>query len=57
MKKFLIGALVASAILGFSSFTEAQTEYENLCCGGNYSCASDCDNYSGEYCGRYDCGR
>ena len=57
MNKFLIGALVASAILGFSSFTEAQTEYENLCCGGNYSCASDCDNYSGEYCGRYDCGR
>lgn len=57
MKKFLIGALAALAVLGVSSFSEAQAEYENACCRGNYYCDSDCDdgNYSGEYCGRYGC--
>lgn len=56
MKKFLAGALMALMLVGFGAFTEAsQTEQENLCCG-NY-CATDCDTYSGDYCGRYGCAR
>ncbi len=58
MKKFLSGALLALMLLGFSSFSEAQSEQENLCCGGNYGnyyCGADCDDEN--YCGRYGCGR
>ena len=60
MKKFLSSALIAVMLLGFSALTEAnQAEQENLCCRGNYYCASDCDSdsYNGEYCGRYGCGK
>lgn len=59
MKKFLAGALMALMLVGFGALTEAsQAEYENLCCRGNYYCASDCDDtYDGEYCGRYGCRR
>ena len=57
-KKFLASALTALILLGFGAFTEAsQSEYENLCCRGNYYCSSDCDSYDGEYCGRYGCQR
>lgn len=58
MKKFLFGALTALMLIGFSAFTEAsQIEYDNQCCRGNYYCAQDCDEPSGEYCGRYGCGQ
>lgn len=59
MKKILSGALLALMLLGFSAFTEAsQAEQENMCCRGDYYCNQDCeDNSSGEYCGRYGCGR
>ena len=50
MKKFFIGALTAIMLLSFGATSEA-------CCGGNYYCAQDCDEDSGEYCGRYGCGR
>ena len=56
MKKILIGALTAIMLLSFSAFTEAQVESENICCRGNY-CAQECDEPSGEYCGRYGCGQ
>ena len=57
MKKFLIGALAAVMLIGFSAFTEAaQVEQENACCRGY--CYQNCDsNYDGEYCGRYGCGQ
>ena len=59
MKKFLIGALMALMLASFGASTEAsQTEYENLCCRGNYYCASDSDSTcDGEYCDRYGCRR
>ena len=58
MKKFLLGALTAIMLLSVSAFTEAtQVEQENLCCRGGY-CSQNCDDdYSGEYCERYDCRR
>ncbi len=52
LKKFLSGALFAVMLLGFGAFAEASQT-----CGGNYYCASDCDSYGGEYCGRYGCRR
>lgn len=56
MKKFLSGALLAVMLLGFSAFTEAsQAEQENLC--GRYSCVTNCDEQSGDYCGPYGCGQ
>lgn len=58
MKKFLLGALMAFMLLNFGTSTEAtEIEQENLCCGGSYYCASDSENYDGEYCGRYGCRR
>ena len=56
MKKFLIGALTAIMLLGFGAFTEAsQPQYDEQCCG--VCCAQNCDEPSGEYCGRYGCRR
>ena len=56
MKKFLVGALTALMLIGFGAFTEAtQIDQENICCRGY--CYQDCDNYDGEYCGRYGCRR
>jgi len=52
MKKFLSGALLALMLFGFIAPSSGE-----CCCGGNYYCASDCDSYDGEYCGRYGCGR
>ena len=60
MKKILIGAIAALAIVGFSSFSEAsQAAQENVCCrGGGCYYSSDCADYDGgEYCGRYGCGQ
>jgi len=58
MKKFLASALMALMFASFGALTEAsQAEYENLCCRGNYYCASDSDTYDGEYCDRYGCRR
>lgn len=51
MKNFLIGVLMALAVLGGVA-TDAYA-----CCGGGYYCSQDCDDSSGEYCGRYGCGR
>ena len=50
-KKFLVGALTALMVVGFGAFTEANQSEQ--CCRGGYYCASDCDNYDGDYCGRY----
>lgn len=61
MKKFFVGVLTAVMLFGFGSMTAE-------CCHGNYYCYQDCDdtyrndarnddNYNGEYCGRYGCGR
>ena len=52
-KKFLIGVLMAFAVMGGVT-TDA---YEQLCCRDGYGCASDCDTYDGDYCGRYGCRR
>ena len=61
MKNFLLGALTAVMMFGFTAFTQASdVDTENLCCGGNSYCASDsdnCDGYNGDYCGRYGCAR
>lgn len=55
-KKFFVGALMAVMLVGFGAFTEAnQVEQENICCRGY--CEQDCDEPSGEYCGRYGCRR
>ena len=58
MKKILIGAVAALAIVGFSSFSEAsQAAQENVCCRGGCYYSSDYEEYNGgEYCGRYGCG-
>ena len=50
MKKFLMGVLAALMLFGFGATSEA------CCGGGNYYCAQDCDEASGDYCGRYGCG-
>ena len=56
LKKFFVGALAAVMLMGFSAFTEAtKVEQENICCGGY--CYQNCDEPSGEYCGRYGCGQ
>ena len=51
MKKIFIGVLTALMLFGFGATTEA------CCGGGNYYCAQDCDDYNGDYCGRYGCRR
>ena len=51
MKKLLIGALTAIMLFGLGAMTS------EACCGGNYYCNQDCDDQSGEYCGRYGCGQ
>ena len=56
LKKFFVGALTAFVLISFGALTEAaQVEQENICCRGY--CAQDCDEPSGEYCGRYGCGQ
>ncbi|MBR6712285.1 MAG: hypothetical protein IKI76_04730 [Selenomonadaceae bacterium] len=56
MKKILIGALMSVMLMSFGAFTEASdVEQENICCRGY--CYQDCDDQSGEYCGRYGCGQ
>ncbi len=50
MKKFLIGAFMAVVFMSFNAFTK-----ENICCRGY--CYQNCDEQSGEYCGRYGCNR
>ena len=53
-KKFLAGALMALIVIGFGAFTEASSaELDNQCCRDGYGCASECDTYDGDYCGRY----
>ena len=62
MKKFLLGALTGVMMFSFTAFTQASDfDTENLCCRGNYYCASDSDNgeycyNNGDYCGRNGCG-
>ena len=60
MKKFLLGVLTAVMMFGFGNFAQASdVDTENMCCRGNYYCASDgeaCYGNNGEYCGRYGCG-
>ena len=56
MKKILIGALTTVMLMNFGAFTEASdVEQENICCRGY--CYQECDDQSGEYCGRYGCGQ
>ena len=60
MKKFLFGFLTAVVMFGFGNFAQA-SDFENMCCRGNYYCATDgnaCydDDGNGGYCGRYGCG-
>ncbi|MBR3497480.1 MAG: hypothetical protein IKO05_00630 [Selenomonadaceae bacterium] len=56
LKKFFVGALTAFVLMSFDALTEAtQVEQENICCRGY--CSQDCDEPSGEYCGRYGCGQ
>lgn len=62
MKNFLFGLLTAVMMFGFGNFAQASDfDTQNMCCRGNYYCASDngsdyCYNSDGEYCGRYGCG-
>lgn len=55
MKKFLLGALTAIMLISSGAFAEAQADVQEQCCR-NY-CAQDCDDASGDYCGRYGCGQ